>query len=178
MGIAHQGLFSFVLRTTCVAVAALAPPYHAASARVLVPVHGAYLKECGACHMPFSPELLPAASWRRLMERLDDHFGESAKLDAATQSAITEYLVANSADHATNEQSRAVMASLGPGEVPLRITQVPYIAGFHAAVLDPLWSPKPHPKTLAECSVCHHEAERGDYKVKNFSVSDQLFRGK
>lgn len=175
MGIAHQRLVSFVSLVACVALAA---PAQGASARVLVPTHGGYLKECGACHMPFSPELLPAASWRAIMSRLDDHFGESAKLDAQAQEAITAYLVANSAESATNDQSRAVMASIGPGEAPVRITQVPYIAGFHAAVLDPLWSPKPHPKTLAECAVCHVEAERGNYRIKDFSVSDELFRAK
>jgi len=178
MGIAHRGMASLILRTSCAALVALGAADHVASARVLVPTDGTYVKECGACHMAFSPELMPAASWRRVMGRLEDHFGESAKLDAATQAKITDYLVANAADHATSDESRAVMASLAPGEVPARITQVPYIASFHAAVLDPMWSPNPHPKTLAQCSVCHVEAELGNYKLKKFSVSDKLFSGK
>jgi hypothetical protein len=159
-------------------VGVLSVPAYAASARVLVPTDGAYVKECTACHMAFSPELLPAASWRKVMGRLDDHFGESAKLDASMQRSITDYLVANAADRAANEQSRAIMASLAPDQSPLRITQVPYIAGLHAAVLDPIWNGTPRPKTLTECAVCHVKAQSGDYKIKDFSVNDEAFRGK
>ena len=155
-----------------------ASPAHGASGTVLVPSDGAYLKECGACHMPFSPQLLPAASWRRVMGRLDDHFGESAKLDAPTQQKITEYLAANSADRAANSESRAIMASLHADEVPLRITQVPYIAGLHAAVLDPIWNGYPRPKTLTECGVCHNAIQFGDFRAKSFTVNDEAFRSK
>jgi hypothetical protein len=153
-------------------------PVSAATGRVLVPANGPYLKECGACHMAFSPELLPGASWRQMMARLDDHFGESARVDASTQSAITGYLVANAADHAGNVESRAIMESLNPGEVPSRITKVPYIAALHAAVLDPLWNGTPRPKTLTECGVCHDEVGAGNYKTRIFHVTDEAFSGK
>lgn len=149
----------------------------AASGRLLVPTDGAYVKECGTCHSAFSPELLPASSWRRMMQRLEDHFGESAKLEAATQRGITDYLVANAADRATNGQSRAIMKSLPANEAPLRITQVPYIAGLHAAVLDPVWNGNPRPKTLTECGVCHTEAKAGDFNSRIFHVNDEQFRG-
>lgn len=162
----------------CLGGATLSVPTYAASARVLVPTDSAYLKECGACHMAFSPELLPASSWRAVMGRLDDHFGESAKVDASVQRGITDYLVANAADRATNEQSRAIMGSLSTNESPLRITQVPYIAGLHAAVLDPIWNGTPRPKTLTECGVCHIKVQSGDYKSKDFSVNDEAFRWK
>jgi hypothetical protein len=158
--------------------ATLGAPAFAASGYVPVPTDGVYIKECGACHMAFSPELLPAASWRRVMERLEDHFGESAKLDAPTQHGITDYLVAHAADRAGNDQSRAIMGSLHPNEAPLRITQVPYIAGMHAAVLDPVWNGTPRPKTLTECGVCHSHINSGDYKTKVFHVNDEMFRGR
>ena len=158
--------------------ATLGAPAFAASGRVLVPADGAYAKECGTCHSAFSPELLPAASWRKVMRQLGDHFGEPARLDAATQNRITDYLVAHAADRATNDHSRAIMGSLRPGEAPLRITQVPYIAGLHATVLDPLWNGTPRPKTLTECGVCHTGVGSGDFKSRNFHVNDKLFRGK
>lgn len=148
-----------------------------AFAALLVPADDAYLKECGTCHTAFSPELLPAESWRRVMQRLDDHFGEPARVDAATQRAITDYLVAHAADRATNLQSRAIVASLPPNEAPLRITQVPYIAKLHATVLDPIWNGKPRPKTLTECGVCHDRIGSGDFKSRVFHVNDHLFRG-
>lgn len=153
-------------------------PASAASGRVLVPADSTYIKECGACHTAYSPELLPAASWRKLMQGLDDHFGESARLEAPIQHAITRYLVEHAADRATNDQSRAIMGSLHPSEAPLRITQVPYIAGLHAAVLDPVWNGEPRPKTLTECGVCHHDVTFGDFRTKVFHVNDHLFRGR
>src|SRR4051812_22331997 len=58
----------------------------------------AWKKECGACHMAFQPELLPARSWTALMAGLDNHFGENASLDAATSQAILAYLQAHAAD--------------------------------------------------------------------------------
>jgi len=149
-----------------------------ASSQVLAPTDGTYVKECGACHMPFSPELLPADSWRKVMAHLGDHFGDIAKVDPATQKAITDYLVEHSAEKADNRESREVMRSLRGQEAPMRITQVPYIAGLHAAVLDPLWNGHPRPKTLAECGVCHTKASSGEYLWKNFTVNDQAFRGK
>lgn len=137
----------------------------------------AYLKECGSCHMAYPPELLPARSWSKVIGSLQDHFGDSAQLDAATQQRIHDYLVSHAADNAQNEESIAIMRSLRPGETPLRITGTPYIGGLHAAVLDPLWDGNPRPKTLAECSVCHHLAQTGNFTMRQFSVSDEAFRG-
>jgi hypothetical protein len=136
-----------------------------------------YLKECGSCHMAYPPELLPARSWTRVLGSLQDHFGDSAQLDAATQQRIHDYLVANAADKAQNEHSFAIMHSLNASEAPFRITATPYIAGLHAAVLDPAWRPNPRPKTLAECGVCHLQAPTGNYYMRHFTVTDEAFRG-
>ena len=136
-----------------------------------------YTKECGTCHMAFPPQLLPARSWRQIMGGLNNHFGDSAQLDDAARQKLTEYLTSNSADGADNMQSMSVMKSIGPNETPSRITKVPYIAGLHAAVLDPVWGGYPHPKTLSECSVCHTKAEAGNYTDRGFTVTDEQFRG-
>jgi len=137
----------------------------------------AYVKECGTCHMPYPPELLPARSWTKVMASLQDHFGDSAQLDAATQQRIRDYLIAHAADTAQNEHAFAVMRSLRASDTPMRITGTPYIAGLHAAVLDPLWGGNPRPKTLAECGVCHLRAQIGDFTMRQFTVTDDAFRG-
>jgi hypothetical protein len=136
-----------------------------------------YLKECGSCHMAYPPEFLPARSWNRVLGSLQDHFGDSAQLDAATQQRIRDYLVAHAADNAQNVHSIAIMHSLNASEAPLRITATPYIAGIHAAVLDPAWRPNPRPKTLTECGVCHLQAQTGNYTMRKFTVTDEAFRG-
>jgi hypothetical protein len=137
----------------------------------------AYSKECGSCHMAYPPGFLPARSWNRVLGSLQDHFGDSAQLDAATQQRIHDYLVASAADKTQNEHSFAIMHSLNASETPLRITATPYIAGIHAAVLDPMWGGNPRPKSLAECSVCHLQAQVGDYTMRKFTVTDEAFRG-
>jgi hypothetical protein len=136
-----------------------------------------YVKECGSCHMVYPPELLPARSWAKIMGSLQDHFGDSAQLDAATQQRIHDYLVAHAADNAPNEHSVAIMQSLRPGETPLRITRTPYIAGLHVALLDPAWGGYPRPKTVAECGVCHYLSQNGNFAWRNFTVTDDAFRG-
>ena len=85
----------------------------------------AYLKECGSCHMAYPPEFLPARSWNGVIASLQDHFGDAAQLDGATQQRIRDYLVAHSADKAQNEHSFAIMRSLNASEAPLRITATP-----------------------------------------------------
>ena len=34
-----------------------------------------YIKECGSCHFPYQPGLLPANAWNKMMANLDKHFG-------------------------------------------------------------------------------------------------------
>jgi len=49
--------------------------------------------KCAACHMAYPPGLLPAASWRKVMTGLGQHFGTDASLPAAEAKEITDYLV-------------------------------------------------------------------------------------
>ena len=63
------------------ALAAPLLPAHAEEGAYLPPVADATVaKECGACHMVFPPQLLPARSWQKLMADLSSHFGEDASL--------------------------------------------------------------------------------------------------
>jgi mono/diheme cytochrome c family protein len=55
----------------------------------------AYTQECAACHTAYPPAMLPAASWRRVMEGLDKHYGTDATLDAATAREIGSWLQAH-----------------------------------------------------------------------------------
>src|SRR6476659_1329177 len=149
-----------------------------ASTKIFPPIANAgYQKECGSCHMAYPPEFLPARSWNRVLGSLQDHFGDSAQLDAATQQRIHDYLVAHAADNAQNDHSFAIVHSLRASETPLRITGTPYIAGLHAAVLDPAWGGNPRPKTLAECGVCHLQVQAGNFTMRKFTVTDDAFRG-
>lgn len=135
-----------------------------------------YVKECGACHFPYQPGLLPERSWRRIMGTLGDHFGENAELKISEREAILTYLTAGAADHADNTRSREVMATLKPSEVPTRVTSVLYTGGIHGGFLDPKFLGIPRVKTLADCAACHPKAPQGRFVHRNYVVSDELFR--
>ena len=60
--------------------------------------HAPTLKECGACHMVYSPQMLPQRSWEAMMSNLDNHFGDNAQLDEPTRADVLGYLLANAAD--------------------------------------------------------------------------------
>lgn len=65
--------------------------------RVRPVTHAPTRKECGECHMAFQPGLLPAASWKRIMDGLNDHFGEKATLAPDVAADIRAYLTRNAA---------------------------------------------------------------------------------
>ena len=127
-----------------------------------------YRQECGACHFAYQPELLPSASWRKLVAALDDHFGESVAFDDGSKSAILDYLTANGAEKSSAKCAVGIMRSLG-SDVPSRITDIPYIRKKHrkiaASVLE-----RESISSLSNCSACHRTAEEGIYDDDNVAV--------
>ncbi len=124
-----------------------------------------YNKECGSCHFPFQPGLLPEASWRKLLDAkaLSDHFGDNAELDDQTRQKILDVLVADSADKSYRKRSRKIMKSLGEGDAPLRITEIPYIKAKHSEIPENLVKGNPKVKGLSFCNKCHQKAADGVY---------------
>jgi hypothetical protein len=55
----------------------------------------AYKQECAGCHMAYPPGMLPASSWSRMMQGLDQHYGTDASLDAAMVRQISTWLEAH-----------------------------------------------------------------------------------
>ena len=39
-----------------------------------------YTQECTSCHLAFPPDLLPAASWWRILDNLTGHYGTDASI--------------------------------------------------------------------------------------------------
>ncbi len=112
-----------------------------------------YRDECGACHVAYPPQLLPAASWRELMRTLDRHFGADAGLEPQQAAAILDGLVA---------QARRRPEAAPRGGPVLRITQTAWFRHEHDEVPARLWK-GPAVKGAAHCAACHRRAEAGDY---------------
>ncbi|MDE2369551.1 MAG: diheme cytochrome c [Burkholderiales bacterium] len=121
----------------------------APSGRAPPPPLPRYAQECGACHLPYPPALLPAASWRRLMSRLPHHFGTDASLDAATAGELLAWLLRH--------------AGSGAAEPPEdRITRAAWFVREHREIAAAVWQ-RPAVKSPSQCGACHTAADRGAF---------------
>jgi len=120
-----------------------------------------YLKECGACHFAYQPGLLPSASWIKIMDGLDDHFGQIALLAEEDHAHISGLLQENAAEFSHAKRSFKIVRSL-KGETPIRISEVPYILREHDEISSDTLA-LPSIKWLGNCSACHTSAGDGVY---------------
>ncbi len=125
------------------------------------PAGALHAKECGSCHLAYPPGMLPAASWQRMMQGLDRHFGQNAELDPQAQAEITGYLVAGAAESGSDRKSRKILSSLDGG-TPLRISETPYFQRKHREVGAGVIA-RPSIKTWANCGACHGGAKEWDF---------------
>lgn len=127
-----------------------------------------YKEECSACHFAYQPELLPKASWIKILTNLDDHFGESIELDDDSRKTISDYLKSNSAEYSSAKRAVKIMRSLG-NQVPLRITDIPYIREKHHEISPNVFK-RESIGSLSNCSACHTTAENGIYEDDNVKI--------
>jgi len=118
-----------------------------------------FQQECSSCHIAYSPGLLPAESWRKMMSGLGKHFGSDASLDAQDNKEITAFLVSN----ASNRWSAPT--------APLRISESIWFKRKHDShEIDPAVWKNPQVKSPANCAACHPKAERGDYNERDIRI--------
>lgn len=129
-----------------------------------------YKEECGSCHMAYPAGLLPAASWQKTMDSLEDHFGDNAELSAETQKQITEFLLNHSADDSSYRRSRKIVNSLTKGDVPLRISDTPYFRHEHDEIPDRLVKNNDQVRSFSNCNACHAKAEQGLFDEHNINI--------
>ena len=99
-----------------------------------------FQQECSTCHIAYSPGLLPAESWRKVMAGLDKHFGSDASLDAQDNKEITAFLVNN----ASNRWSAPT--------APLRISEAAWFKREHdGREINPEVWKNPKVKSPANC---------------------------
>jgi len=120
-----------------------------------VPLLPAYRQECGACHAPYPPGLLPAASWQRLMTGLPRHFGTDASLDPAMQASLAAWLNANAG------RSKKVRRDPAPPPED-RLTRAAWFQREHREVGAANWK-LPAVKSPSNCMACHPRADQGDF---------------
>lgn len=114
--------------------------------------------ECGSCHVAYPAQLLPAASWQRLMKGLDRHFGTDASVDPATSAEISAFLE----KYAGSKRGIA-------GESTLRISETAWFQRKHRKVDATAWK-NPKVRSAANCAACHSNAEAGDYRERGIRI--------
>ena len=120
-------------------------------------------EECGACHLAFHPNLLPARSWVRLMHEQGTHFGSDLGLDRDKADQLLAFLVHNAAENSTTEAAFKISHSIAPGVTPLRITETPYWLRKHRDIAEADWR-LAKVKSRANCAACHLDAEAGTFE--------------
>ena len=129
-----------------------------------------YKETCGECHFAYQSELLPSASWLKILSQLNDHFGEEIENDPVTIKNISDYLTTNGAENSSAERSVKIMRCLG-GQVPIRITDIPYIRKKHHE-LDPAIFKRKSIGSLSNCIACHTTAEKGIYEDDDVRIPE------
>ena len=126
------------------------------------PANAKYTEECGSCHVAYSPSLLPARSWRKIMTDLERHFDSDASLEEPVRLALEQHLVEHASDNEDATCRMGMMNRMLEGEAPLRITETPYFRRIHRPLGAQAWK---HAKvgSPANCGACHTKAAAGRY---------------
>lgn len=121
-----------------------------------------YIAHCGLCHPAYAPEWLPEVAWRRILDTLDDHFGEWVELAAGQRRPVERFLGRRAADRSDSPLSVRIR-DLRRSGLPRRVTGTGFFAAAHRDVPRPADSAAG--ESLARCGACHVDVERGNYGV-------------
>ena len=128
-----------------------------------------YYSECGACHKPYPPFMLPSSSWKRIQGGLSNHFGEEIspsmekgenRISLNDQTVIFNYLVNHSADTSTREISVKVMESLNGARGRKSITKIKYWKDVHSGISHDTFK-SAGVKDKSNCFACHKNFDKG-----------------
>ncbi|MDD5480123.1 cytochrome C [Rhodoferax sp.] len=119
-----------------------------------------YKTECASCHMAYPAGLLPAGSWQNMMANLSKHFGNDASIDAASASAISQYLTSNAGTYKR-------VSEMPPEN---RITESYWFQRKHGKhVNNSTWA-RPSIGSPSNCVACHQGAENGDFNEHSVRI--------
>lgn len=124
--------------------------------------NGLFYEKCSKCHKLYPPFMLPHDSWVRLMDGLDNHFGEKITEQNITtneQMDIKAYLLDHSAEHSSHKLAFKTLESLGEMR-PISMSKVPYWRETHKGIDKSIYKSL-HVKAASNCFACHEDFEYG-----------------
>ena len=119
-----------------------------------------YETNCADCHQSYHPSLLPAASWTKMMQELDDHFGEDATLDDADTIEITAYLSTHASEAWDTEAANRLRTV--DAKAPYQITATPYWIRKHSEISKDVFKRKAIGQP-GHCAACHQDDKIGRF---------------
>ena len=129
-----------------------------------------YIKECGSCHFPYQPGLLPSNAWNKMMTNLENHFNSDASLNEADLQTLTKYLNDNSAEkNMQYKRSNRIVSSLAKNQIPDSISTTPYMIKKHEDIRKNLITQN-EVKGLFNCIACHKTADKGIYGERDINI--------
>ncbi len=127
-----------------------------------------YKQSCGVCHFAYLSELLPSGSWKLILDNHGQYFGAETGVAGDNKQVILQYLSANSAEQSRAKRSRKIMKSIR-GNLPTRITDIPYIREKHDEVSSDTFRRKSI-GSFSNCNACHTTAEQGVFDDDNVII--------
>lgn len=115
-----------------------------------------WFRECSECHLAYSPALLPARSWERMLREQDRHFGEDLSLPSAKIELLRQAIGVAPPSWGAWKLAR----SAAPGESPQEISELPYWRAAHRRIPATQFA-APHSAGRHDCQACHRDALSG-----------------
>jgi hypothetical protein len=103
--------------------------------------------------------MLGVASWQRLINGLNQHFGSDASLEAPASEEISAYLT----EHARKRETSAGNQSL------IRITETAWFRHEHGDIGEGIWQSR-EVKSKSNCGACHTTADQGIYSERKLHI--------
>lgn len=124
-----------------------------------LPMDATWRSECGGCHLPYHPSLLPRRSWNRMLDEQSSHFGEDLALSPETVARLRTFAAAHAAEALESPVAWKMATTIPPAATPLRIGETPYWKERHARLDAGTWK-RVHD---SDCGACHRDAEAGTF---------------
>lgn len=132
-----------------------------------------YLTECGDCHIAYPPNMLPRASWQRMMADLDNHFGDNAELDASKSAEISAFLERHADGRMKGSKGSRKYYDIqraASKHASLRITETGWFRAKHHEIPKGMVQNNPDIMSFSRCDACHTNAARGSYDEHDIRI--------
>lgn len=130
--------------------------------------HKLFHDECISCHTLYPPFLLPKKSWVKMMDNLENHFGDDASLEVEDIASIKKYLIKNSAENSTKESAYKIMKSIKNTDT-IAITKTSYWEKRHDDIDKDIFKNKKI-GNISNCKACHNNIEQGLLNNKDIKI--------